>query len=127
MKILLSIKPEHAEKIMTGEKKYEYRKSIFKNEVQKIVIYVTKPVGKIIGEFTLTKIIKGSPDEVWKRTHNHSGVSKEFFMNYFENRETSYALRITDFKKFEEDIDPKTVFTDFTAPQSYMYLEESKF
>ena len=33
MKVLLSIKPEFAEKIFNGTKKYEFRKSIFKNKV----------------------------------------------------------------------------------------------
>lgn len=31
MKVLLSIKPEFAERIFNGSKKYEFRKVIFKN------------------------------------------------------------------------------------------------
>ena len=30
MKVLLSIKPEFVEKIFSGEKRFEYRKNIFK-------------------------------------------------------------------------------------------------
>jgi len=37
MKILLSIKPEYAEKIFAGTKKYEFRRSIFKNPDVKTV------------------------------------------------------------------------------------------
>ena len=38
MKVLLSIKPEFAEKIFNGTKKYEFRKSIFKNkDVDKVI------------------------------------------------------------------------------------------
>ena len=33
MKILLSIKPEYAHKIFSGEKKFEYRKIIFKKNI----------------------------------------------------------------------------------------------
>ena len=32
MKVLLSIKPEYVDKIFSGEKRYEYRKSMFKNK-----------------------------------------------------------------------------------------------
>ena len=41
MTVLLSIKPEFAEKIFDGTKKYEFRKSIFKNaDVKKFVMQV---------------------------------------------------------------------------------------
>lgn len=47
MKVLLSINPEYVEKIFSGIKKYEYRRSIFKNEaVDTIVIYSTSPIKK---------------------------------------------------------------------------------
>ncbi|MDD8572078.1 ASCH domain-containing protein, partial [Escherichia coli] len=50
MKVLLSIKPEYAESILSGKKKYEFRKNIFRNKnVDTIVIYATMPVGKVIG------------------------------------------------------------------------------
>lgn len=59
MKVLLSIKPEYAQKIFAGEKKYEYRKRIFKrNDVDMIVVYVTKPVGKVVGEFEIAEILE---------------------------------------------------------------------
>ena len=50
MKALLSIKPEYVEKIISGEKEYEYRKRIFKQKIKSVIIYCTMPVGEIIGE-----------------------------------------------------------------------------
>ena len=47
MKALLSIKPEFAEAIFNGKKRFEYRKVIFKKEVKYIQVYVTKTVGKL--------------------------------------------------------------------------------
>jgi predicted transcriptional regulator len=123
MKILLSIRPEHVEKIISGEKKYEYRKSAFKNDIRKVLIYATKPIGKIIGKFNITKIISGSPEVVWKKTRARSGLSKRSYMKYFENKQTSYAFRISNFEMFEEYIDPNEVYPDFTAPQSFRYIE----
>ena len=52
-KILLSIKPEYANKIMSGEKKFEYRKAAPQKNVDTILIYSTKPQGIILGEVLL--------------------------------------------------------------------------
>lgn len=45
-KILLSIKPEFADKIMSGKKKFEYRTHVPSRPINSIVIYSTFPVGK---------------------------------------------------------------------------------
>ena len=50
MKVVLSIKPEFANKIFEGTKKYEFRRAIFKNpNIKKVVVYSSSPVKKIIG------------------------------------------------------------------------------
>ena len=41
MKALLSIKPEFVNEILTGRKKYEYRKRIFKQDIEAVVIYAS--------------------------------------------------------------------------------------
>ena len=48
MRVLLSIKPEFAEKILNGAKRYEFRKQAFAQPVEAVVLYATKPVGKIV-------------------------------------------------------------------------------
>ena len=78
MKVLLSIKPEFVDKIIKGEKKYEYRKRVFKENVDTVVIYSTKPVGKVIGEFEIQDIINDSPICIWSKTYRYSGVSEDF-------------------------------------------------
>jgi len=65
MKVLLSIKPEYAEKILSGEKKYEYRRAIFKDQsVNKIIIYASSPIQKVIGEFDIECIITQNLNEL---------------------------------------------------------------
>ena len=52
MKVILSIKPEFANKIFNGTKKFEFRRTLFKKkEVKKIVVYASAPISKVIGEF----------------------------------------------------------------------------
>jgi predicted transcriptional regulator len=57
MKVLLSVKPEFANKIFSGVKKYEYRRAIFKNNVNRVIVYASSPVQKLIGEFEIESII----------------------------------------------------------------------
>lgn len=81
MKVLLSIKPEYVRKIFAGTKKYEYRKSIFTKHVDKVVVYATKPMGMIVGEFSVEEVLVGEPEILWKETHEVSGISKDFLIN----------------------------------------------
>ena len=59
--ILLSIKPEYANKIFDGQKHYEYRKRIPKKEVSKIVVYSSAPEQAVIGEIEVIKTLKMKP------------------------------------------------------------------
>jgi len=52
MNVILSIKPEYVRKILTGEKKFEYRKRIWKDKVKKIYIYSSRPEKKLHAIFT---------------------------------------------------------------------------
>ncbi|WP_291907307.1 ASCH domain-containing protein [Chitinophaga sp. CB10] len=123
MKILLSIKPEYVEKIFSGEKKFEYRKSIFINkDIKNIVVYSTMPVGKIVGEFTIEEILHNSPEIIWSETKEFSGVKKEFYNSYFEGRSSAFAIKISNPVLYKKPIDPKKKYKSFVAPQSFKYL-----
>lgn len=122
---LFSIKPEFVEKIFSGEKLYEYRKAIFKSDVKKIVVYCTKPVGKIVGEFTVADVLEGCPSSIWDETCDASGVEEGFYKEYFSGRDKGFAINIGEPRLYDEEIDPYSLFESFTAPQSFSYLEDS--
>ncbi|MGS0725005.1 ASCH domain-containing protein [Shewanella sp. 0m-11] len=127
MKILLSIKPEYVHKIFSGEKKFEYRKSIFKNQLVKtIVVYSTMPEGKIIGEFEIGDVLQENPASLWDKTWKHGGVEQSFFDEYFWGREKGYAISVKKVMRYAEPLDPRHLFGKFTAPQSFMYLKEEQ-
>lgn len=125
MQALLSIKPQFVEKIFSGEKQYEYRKTIFKKQVQKVMVYSTMPIGKIVGEFVIEDILSGSPEEIWEKTNHAGGVNKTFYERYFKGKEIGHAIKIGDFSLFEEPVEPSHVFESFTAPQSFVYLDDN--
>ena len=123
MKVLLSIKPEYAEKILNGSKCFEYRKSIFKNrEVETVVIYATMPVGKVIGEFTVNGILEDDPDALWEQTHDCSGITRDFYQQYFNGCTTATAILVSNPKRYPHPLDLKEVSGSDVAPQSFRYL-----
>ncbi len=123
MKILLSIKPEYAEKILNGTKRFEYRRSVYKNQaVRSVVIYATKPVGKVVGEFEVGGVVSDTPAGLWGTTRRHSGITKQFFMEYFENRSTAFAIQVQNPVRYDKPLDLSDVAGSSPAPQSFRYL-----
>lgn len=123
MKVLLSIKPEYVDKIFSGEKKYEYRKSLFSREgVTTVIIYATMPVGKVVGEFEIDKILTDTPKEIWKKTQLSSGINQTFFDQYFDGREKAFAIKIANFMIYDEPQHISEIIKRTHPPQSFCYV-----
>lgn len=126
MKVLLSIKPEFAERIFDGTKRFEFRRSVFRDKsVRTVVVYVTRPVGKIVGEFDIGGILTEAPDALWNMTHSHAGISREFFDSYFEGRVSANAIEVAEVRRFATPLEPSVMIENFTPPQSYMYVSDA--
>ena len=125
MTVLLSIKPEFAEKIFDGTKKFEFRKSIFKNtDVQKVVVYASSPVQRVIGEFTIDTILNDDIDTIWEQTARYAGITRDFYLSYFAHKEKAYAIKIRKAKRYAK----ARRLSDYNlqvAPQSFAYLWKS--
>lgn len=123
MKILLSIKPEYANCILNGTKRFEFRRRVHADpRVTTVVIYATKPVGKVIGEFSIQEVHSDHPDRLWEKTKEFSGITRDFFSSYFADREIGHAIEVKEVKRYGspkriEDFLPRGV-----APQSYAYV-----
>lgn len=123
MKILLSIKPEYAESILNGTKRYEFRRRVHADDrVRTVVIYATLPVGKVVGEFTIEEVHAAPPKNLWSRTKAASGITKSFFSEYFAGREVAYAIEVKKVKRYSRPKSLHEVLPSGVAPQSYAYL-----
>lgn len=120
--VLLSIKPEFAEKIFDGSKKFEFRKAIFKDtEVQKVVVYASSPVQKVIGEFAIADILNDDVETIWNETFRYSGITRDYYFSYFSNKEKAYAIKIGKITRYRQARD----LSDYNlscAPQSFAYI-----
>lgn len=121
--IILSIHPCHIEKIFSGEKLYEFRK-IIPSDIQKIVVYATTPIKKIVAIIEVDKVLTDTPKSIWMQTQKHSGITKEFFMFYFNGKEKANAIKIKAVHKLDV---PKSLSCMGIqhAPQSFIYVDDA--
>jgi predicted transcriptional regulator len=122
MKVLLSIKPEFANKIFNGTKKFEFRRVIFKSkDIKTIIVYASSPVQKVIGEFEIEEILNEDLNILWEKTKDFAGIPEQFFFQYFSKKDKGFAIRIKKTKKYKI---PLSIQKDFklSPPQSFAYV-----
>ncbi len=122
-KILMSINPEYVEEILAGRKKFEYRKTkARKKEVDRIVIYSTFPVMKVVAEIEVKGVLEDKPEQLWEKTHMYSGISKDKYDKYFENKKLAYAYELGRLIVYKKPKKLEDIGINY-APQSYSYLD----
>ncbi len=119
-KIIVSINPRYVNNIINGSKRYEYRTRIASKDVNKLLIYETAPIKKVVAEADVIEVLSLDPNTLWEQTKDYSGISKKFFGEYFKNRSVAYAYKLGKVKVYDE---PKSLieFGLRTAPQSFAY------
>lgn len=124
MNVLLSIRPKYVTEIVNGNKRYEFRKSVFKqrDNVDKVYIYASSPVKRIVGAFTIENIIEEHPEALWRLCKDLSGIAEVEFFDYFRNKDKGYAIEIGVLELFDP-VNPKDHVPDFVPPQSFSYTD----
>lgn len=119
--IILAINPKYVQRIFTGEKKYEFRKVICKKVIDKILIYETAPISKIVGEVTVKSVLKETPSDLWKITKTEAGIDYSSFFDYFKNREYAYSYVLENPIQYKK---PRNLdsYGLSTPPQNFVYL-----
>lgn len=123
-KLLMSINPEHVDNILSGKKRFEFRKTRCRQEVDAIVIYCTAPVGKVVAEAQVLSILEDTPEEIWESTADEAGIDKSFFDQYYAGRTGAVAYALGEVKKYRKPRD-LSYYGITAAPQSYVYLRSA--
>lgn len=123
MRVLLSIKPKYAKLIFSREKRYEYRRLIFKDpaNIKEVYVYATSPMKKIIGKFLINNVFHDNPEQIWEMTKQYSGIDDKIFFEYFKGRKIAYAIEIGNPIEFSHPINPWEFKANFYPPQSFTY------
>lgn len=127
MDVLLSVEPKYAKAILSGTKKYEFRRTIFKrNDINRVYMYSNSTVKKIVGSFGIDRIIEDTPQEIWTMCRKYGGISEEDFFRYYKGSKKAFAIKIKKVHRFHKPKDPYSLIDGFTPPQSFYYISGLK-
>jgi predicted transcriptional regulator len=121
MVILLSIKPEFAEKIFSGDKRYEFRKRIFRRDVVTVIVYASAPISQVVGEFDIEHLLHAELGQLWLQTEEFAGISKDYFDAYFGTNSCGYAIKVKNPREYSVPFDLCEMYPS-QPPQSFIYL-----
>ena len=116
---LLKIHQKYCDKILSGEKTYEYRKHCPEWIAPgcEMVLYSSDEPAVLLAMFEVGKIITGTPEKVWERTCKADGVDRdEFFAGYYKNEPQAVAFEVLNARPLSVDKTVASVFgTDYSA------------
>lgn len=122
--IILSIKPEFSEQVFRGEKTIEIRKVFPPDYSGFAIVYESSPEKRIRGIIKVDRVRPMDVEELAGLTER-TKVAESFVMDYFDDRETGYAVEIDAAIEFEKKSSLKELREklDFAPPQNYKYLK----
>ena len=128
--LLISIRPQYAEKIFDGSKTVELRRLRPRvSNGDRVVVYASTPVKAVIGDFTVDRVVESSPSKLWQEAKYDCGLTKEEFDNYFKGTRTAFGIYIRKVKKKRKPVPLFSLRNEcpgFHPPQGYRYLKESR-
>jgi len=129
--VLMSIKPEHATKVLSGTKKVEIRRKFSKSwEGHRVAIYACRPESSVVGEALIGEVVEDRPAGIWERFAGRMGCSKEQFELYTRSSQKVYAIVFADVTPYDRRIslgDASEVVNErLRPPQSYLSLDNNE-
>ncbi len=122
--ILISIHPEHADSIISGEKVFEYRKVLPRRQISHMVLYCTVPVKKITAIVEVKNCLIDSLQNVWDNTSHGSGITLNRYMDYYAGKQNACVLALGKVQKMRRPMALSDLPGRKTYPQLFYYLDD---
>ena len=119
---LLSIRPCYASSIISGYKTVEFRKTRFRNPVEHIVLYASRPTSMIVAYFEVDGIDEDSPKQLWPRYASQGGISYQEFKKYFRNSLRGVAINVGKVYPLRNPLSISSLGRSLPIQQSFIYL-----
>ena len=123
---ILSLKPQYAELILSGEKTVELRNRAVRMEPGTVIwIYATMPVGGIVALAELDSVVHDTPAEIWFRYEKEMCIDRAHFDSYIDNRESVSALILSSVRELKQSMTLDWIRRStgsFQPPQFYSRL-----
>jgi predicted transcriptional regulator len=115
--VLMSIRPEYAEAILSGEKVYELRRRRPSFAAgSRVVVYSSSPDRRLLGTFEAGAVHEAAPSALWRFVRGQAGIDRAAFEAYFSDCQIAYAIEV----RVPQRLAPKRL--RFRPPQSYLFL-----
>jgi predicted transcriptional regulator len=124
--LLISVKPEFAEKIFDGSKQIELRKcapNISTGDM--VIVYSTVPEKAVVGTCVVKAVITKSPAELWRKHSTKLGIDRKRYLEYFKDREKAIGIVLSSTQRLKSKIklaEIKRSFPNFSPPQTFKYF-----
>ena len=126
---LLKIHRQYCDKILSGEKTYEYRKRCPEWVVpgcEMVLCSSDEPVA-LLALFEVGKIVTGTPEEVWERTCKADGVERDAFLTgYYENEPQAVAFEVLNARPLSVNKTVASAVGEDYIPHSFKRLSEKE-
>lgn len=124
--VLLSIRPEHAEAILDGEKRWEYRRVAPARETPyRVVLYANDPVQAAVGACWVPCVYSGAPATVVAKTVGETPHDAEEVYGYLFGKDEAHALRMMGPRRFDSPVGRTSLEAAAIAPtQNFRYLPD---
>ena len=125
---LISIHPKHVAKILSGEKRLEFRRTWANKPVNRLLIYSTTPKKQLVAVAQIRRTITGTPTALWASAQQTGGgVTRQQLYDYLDGKQTAIALEISSVNALGIGVSPAVIFgRGFRAPQSFRYLRQNE-
>lgn len=124
---LLKIHQKYCDRILAGEKTYEYRKCYPEWIAPgcEMVLCSSDESAVLLAVFEVGKIVTGTPGEVWERTCKADGVERDAFLKgYYENEPLAVAFEILNPRPISVNKTVASVFGSDYVPHSFKRLSD---
>lgn len=119
---LISIRKNYCDLIFGGSKRFELRnKFLIRSQNSRFFVYETQPLKKIIGYFDSIRIVFDDKFTLWDEFGSDFGLDKGQYFEYSKYEKIN-IIEISNFKKFDQPIDPYKFVDNFHPPQNYFLI-----
>ncbi len=129
--LLLSIRPEYAEKIFNQTKTVELRR-VYPKQIGKgdlVIIYEPTPVQALTGMFKVDQIVEYPLEELWDLVKDKAGINREDFDEYYRGATSGVGIFFSECWKLPEPIKLQILKErepNFHPPQGFRYLSKDR-
>lgn len=119
----MPVKPEYANRIVAGEKHFEFRRTRIRRDLTHVVIYSSAPVKRIVGLAEVQSVVTSTPAKLWERTKHSAGISRQRFREYFFGAQSAVAISLKRVYPINCELRPEDIIKGFSIPQSFRYVD----